>query len=213
MRKTVGWMLGVVVFLGLLVVVAPLPAKDGVASVPTEDGGTIDRPGRFLWRYIGPRLEVIVDTKHAQSDLGRDWVILSVAVSGERGKSEEISRDGVFLETPDGKRIGIPGPEEFASRFGEISSAARRAMVAADPLDFTRAGRRPCSLAFQPLPQQGVAAESVWVNVRRICTGFLYFPLESPVQPGLYHLVLTLKDGATVRVPFTLGEEETTPGK
>ncbi len=182
-------------------------ADDGVSSVPAQGQGTIDRPGRFLWRYVGPRLEVIVDTRHAQSDVGSGWVILNVAISGERGKSVEIPRKGVFLETPDGKRVGIPSAEEFARRFGEISAAARRAMVAADPLDFTRAGRRPCALNFQPLPQRGVAAESVWVNVRRICTGFLYFPLGHPVEPGTYHLVLELPDGTVVRVPFTLGEE------
>ncbi len=213
MRRSSGFVLGALLIVAAGVWAGPLagPGDDGVVPAPAEGQGTIDRPGRFLWRYLGPRLEVIVDTRHAQSDLGRTWVILNVAISGEQGKSVEIPRKGVFLETPDGTRVGIPDPQEFASRFGEISAAARRAMVAADPLDFARAGRRPCSLAFQPLPQQGVAADSVWVNVRRICTGFLYFPLGHTVEPGTYHLVIELEDGTTIRVPFTLGSEEAPP--
>lgn len=187
-----------------LVLAAGCAGMDTGGSVAGERA-RLDAPGRFLVRYQGPRIDVLVDTEYAFRSVGESWLILNVGIGGTRTRSVEIRREAVRIVTPAGEEIGIPPYEEFVAQYGSFGAAARRAAVAGDPLDYTRADRQRCSLAFQPLPQSGVALDSVWVDRRKLCTGTLYFPVASGVVPGEYQLVIELRKH-TVRIPFEVGE-------
>lgn len=174
---------------------APAPLQVTEASV--------DQAGRYISRYRGPELETIVDYQFAAASLGEEWMILNVAVAGTQAAATEVRSDSIFLRTPNGVRIPLPSYEAFAAAFSEVQSASRRAALAASPLDFTRADRRWCALAFHPLPGSAMVATSVHVTMRRLCSGPLYFKIPGGIQPGRYALMIELEE-SEVSVPFLI---------
>jgi len=191
--------IGMGFLLGLAGCTSGGPAGEATVVTPR-----VDHPGATIVRSIGPQLEVTVDYGFARASLGQRWMILQVAVSGSRAAATEIPRSAVSLRTPAGEDIPLPTYPELVKAYPEVQSAARRAVLATGPLDFTRGDRRLCRLGFLPLPQTDVALESVWVNYRQLCVGFLYFPISRGIRPGTYELRLDLK-GGTIAVPFTIG--------
>ena len=165
--------------------------------------GVIDRPGQTLVRYRGPEIEVVVSTRHAVERIGDPWLILPVGIGGTVSATTEVRRDKVTLRTPQGQRLGLMPHREFSGRYSEIAVAARQAVIAAEPLDFTRSSRAECSLSFMPLPGTDVVNEAVHVNHRRMCQGLLYFNLSEGVQPGPYRLVVELEE-RRIEVPFDI---------
>jgi predicted small secreted protein len=164
---------------------------------------TVDQPGRTLSRYRDQLLEVIVDYKFANLSQGDNWMILNVAVTSSESQAIEVRREHVLVRTPDGRKIPLPPYADFIKAYPEIQSAARRAALASDPIDFTQAGRRTCYLGFQPLPGTVAALESVFVNMRKICQGLLYFPVEGGIQPGRWEFIIEFEE-FDARVPFEI---------
>lgn len=188
--------------LGVLVAVIIL---SGPAASHAED--PIDRLGKTMVRFNSPLVEVIVDYKFAQSSLGDDWLVLNVAVTSSQSVSTEVSSSSVMVRTPDGRTIPLPPYSEFSKAYPEIQSAARRAALASDPVDFTHGGRRTCELAFQPLPGTITALKSVFVNMRKICQGLLFFPVEGGIQPGTWNFVIEFEE-FDAQVPFDLADSQ-----
>ncbi len=191
-----------------LVMVASAALLAACSSAPSGDKGlvtepTVDRPGRTIVRYRDRLVEVLVDYKFATRSVGDEWMILNVAATGLQSQSIEIRRGNVLVRTPDGRKIPLPSYPDFIDAYPEIQSAARRAALAADPLDFTHAGRRPCNLGFQPLPGTVAALESVYVNMREICHGLLFFPIQGGIQPGRWELIIEFEE-SEARVPFVI---------
>ena len=168
---------------------------------PTEP--TVDQPGKTISRYRDPLVEVIVDYKFANLNTGSDWMILNVAVTTSESRAIEVRRGHVLVRTPDGRKIPLPTYPEFIAAYPELQSAARRAALASDPIDFTQAGRQTCDLRFQPLPGTVAALESVFVNMRKICQGLLYFPVQGGVQPGRWEFIIEFEE-FDARVPFEI---------
>ena len=168
----------------------------------------IDEPGRHIVRYRDAVIEIVVDSKFAANSLGDEWMILNTAMSGMTGATTVVERKLMSLRTPDGRTIPMPGYREFNDAYPELASAIRRAQLAADPLDFTRAGRRPCSIGFFPTPGSGRSAKTA-LNVSKndICVGFLYFPVQGGIQPGNWRLIVDFEE-TRADVPFTIEAPE-----
>ena len=174
---------------------------------PSDASGSIDRLGKTMVGFESPLIEIVVDYKFAEASLGDDWLILNVAVTSSQSEATEVRSNHVFVQTPDGRKIPLPPYSQFSKAYPEYQSAARRAALASDPIDFTHGGRATCELAFQPLPGTTTALESVYVNLRKICQGLLFFPVEGGIQPGTWQFVVEFDEFET-RVPFTLGESQ-----
>jgi hypothetical protein len=167
----------------------------------------IDQPGRYIVRYRDSVIEVVLDTKFASSSLGEEWLILNAAMSGMTGGATTVERDLVSLRSPDGRTIPMPTYREFNSAYNDLASAARRAALASDPLDFTRGGRRDCLIDFFPRPGSGRAAKTaLHVTKNQLCVGMLFFPVRNGVQPGNWKLIIEFEETEAV-VPFTLEVE------
>ena len=167
----------------------------------------IDQPGRYIVRYRDAVIEIVVDTKFAANNLGEGWLVLNTAMSGMTGGSTEVKRDLISVTTPDGRTIPLPSYREFNSAYGELAATARRAALASDPLDFTRANRSDCLIDFFPLPGSGRSARTALnVNKNELCVGMLYFPVENGVQAGRWKLVVEFEETEAV-VPFVLEGE------
>jgi hypothetical protein len=168
----------------------------------------IDQPGRFIVRYRDSVIEVVLDTKFAANSLGDEWLILNAAMSGMTGGATTVERDLVSLRSPDGRTIPMPTYREFNAAYNDLASAARRAALASDPLDFTRGGRRDCLIDFFPLPGSGRAAKTaLHVTKNQLCVGMLFFPVRNGVQPGNWRLIIEFEETEAV-VPFTLEADE-----
>jgi hypothetical protein len=164
---------------------------------------TVDQLGKTISRYRDPLVEVIVDYKFANLSQGDNWMILNVAITSSESKAIEVRRGHVLVRTPDGRKIPLPSYPEFIAAYPEIQSAARRAALASDPIDFTHAGRQTCDLRFQPLPGTVASLESVYVNMRKICQGLLYFPVQGGIQPGRWEFIIEFEE-FDARVPFEI---------
>jgi len=180
-----------------------------VAGAPAPAGASesINRLGRTMVGFESALIEVVVDYKFADASLGEDWLILNVAVTSSQSEATEVRSNHVFVQTPDGRKIALPSYSDFSKAYPEYQSAARRAALASDPIDFTHGGRATCELAFQPLPGTTTALESVYVNMRKICQGLLFFPVEGGVQPGKWQFIIEFEE-FEARVPFVLGESK-----
>jgi len=190
--------------LGVLCVVAAgcgstTPAMPNPITEPM-----IDQPGRYMVRYRDAVIEIVIDTKFAANNLGEEWLILNTAMSGMTGGTTKVERDLISVRTPDGRTIPMPSYREFNAAYTEIASAARRAALASDPLDFTRGGRRDCLIDFFPLPGSGRSARTALnVSKNELCVGMLYFPVGNGVQPGNWRLIVEFEETEAV-APFTL---------
>jgi hypothetical protein len=168
----------------------------------------IDQPGRHIVRYRDTVIEIVVDSKFAANSLGDEWMILNTAMSGMAGGATMVDREMMSIRTPDGRTIPMPSYREFNAAYDELASAARRAEMAADPLDFTRAGRRDCLIDFFPIPGTGRSARTALnVTKNQLCVGPLYFPVTGGIQPGNWRLIIDFEETRAV-VPFTLEVEE-----
>jgi len=194
--------------LGPLVMLALAALLAACSSASSSKGAqlsepTIEQMGRTMVRYRDPLVEVLVDYKFANQSVGDEWIILNVAVTSSKSQAIEIRRGSVSVRTPDGRKIPLQSYPDFIDAYPEIQSAARRAALASDPIDFTHAGRLPCDLQFQPLPGTDTALESVFVNMRKICQGLLFFPVQGGIQPGRWEFVIEFEE-FEARAPFEI---------
>jgi len=193
--------------LGVLAIV-PLACGSTTPAMPNPViEPTIDQPGRYIVRYRDSVVEIVLDTKYAANNLGEEWLILNTAMSGMTGADTEIDRELVSVRTPDGRTIPLPSYREFNAAYSKIAPAARRAGLASDPLDFTRASRRDCLVDFFPLPGSGRSArKALHVSKNDLCVGLLYFPIPNGVQPGSWKLIVEFEETEAI-LPFTLEVE------
>lgn len=173
------------------------------APPPPVTQAEVEQVGATSVKYRGPDLELAMSYRFANMNLGMDWLLVDVAVTGARRLSVELKREKISLRTPDGETVPLPSQEELASAFSTIRAANQRADVAAEPLRYW-GGRRLCTLNFLVEPGSNIVMQSIWVNDERWCVGRLYFPLAGGVQPGRYELRVDLPE-SKVRVPFVLG--------
>lgn len=188
-----------VMMLASAVVFIACSSASSAMSPPGEP--VIDQPGKTISRYKGPLVEIIVDYTHAAHSLGDNWLILNVAVAGWESKAVEVRRAHVVVTTPDGRKVPLPEYADFIKAYPDIQAASRRAALASQPIDFSQGGRNTCALAFQPLPGSTVALESVYVNMREICQGLLFFPILGGVQPGQWEFNVEFEE-FDAQVPF-----------
>jgi hypothetical protein len=169
---------------------------------PTATPG-VERLGASLVRYQGPALDVLLSYRYADINLGSDWLLLDVALTGHNRAAVEVSREKVSLRAPSGDIVPLASQEEFGQAYGQLHMAIVKSEVMADPLDYY-GGRQPCALQFLVVPGEGVSLPSAWIDDRRVCTGKLFFSLPTGVQNGQYELRIDLPE-IKVRVPFKLG--------
>ncbi|MDX2435863.1 MAG: hypothetical protein QNL88_02325 [Acidobacteriota bacterium] len=172
---------------------------------PTSTGKpSVTQVGRTQVRTIGADLEGIVSYKYADSSLGDEWMIIDVALTGERNESIEVKLSDVSVLTPDGRRIPLPTQQEFIDAYPQLQSTLRRAAVASQPLEATRGGKRACDLNFLRIPGTGSTRDAIWINQRELCVGMLAFPVDGGIQPGRWKLIIELEE-SSLEIPFDLG--------
>jgi hypothetical protein len=164
------------------------------------------RLGKTVLQYKGPEADAVLSYRFADANLGADWLLLDLAMTGNSRASVEVKRERISLLTPQGEELPLPSQQEFGEAYGGLAATVERANITAEPLDYY-AGRAPCQLSFLTAPGDGLALLSVWLDDRRVCQGRLFFPLPQGVQAGRYELRIKLPE-SEIHIPFRLGENE-----
>lgn len=185
------------------------PVLSGCASGSPEAERSIypgvTRVGETIMRSVGADLEATLSYKFADSNLGDEWLVVDLALTGVGPESIEVRQDAISVVTPDGRRIPLPTQKDFIAAYPENQSLLRRAAIASEPLEATRGGRRPCELDFLRLPgTAGTTRTAIWINDRELCVGRLAFPIRGGIQPGRWRLVIELEE-SNLETPFVLG--------
>ena len=198
----VRWVLGTV--LAAIVAACGSSGSDSSkASGPAKP--SVTQVGRTQVRTVGADLEGVLSYKFADANLGDEWLIVDVALTGQRAESIEVKLSDVSVRTPDGRRIPLPTQKEFINAYPQLQSMLRRAAVASEPLEATRGGKNPCDLNFLRLPGTGSTRDAIWVNQRELCVGMLAFPVAGGIQPGRWKLIIELEE-SSLEIPFDLGQ-------
>lgn len=174
------------------------------SATPTDTPG-VERMGRSILRQNGPELLTVLGYRFANSQMGDEWMILEVALSSPGGQTAKVTRENVFLSTPNGNRLPLPTQKEFNEAYGSLRSTIARADIDRDPLNYFPPDREPCDMRFFVTPGVGVSFDEVVMNERRACFGRLFFNVPGGIQEGRWVFGIDLPE-SEIRIPFELGE-------
>jgi hypothetical protein len=174
------------------------------SATPTDTPG-VERMGRSVLRQYGPELWTVLGYRFANSQMGDEWMILEVALSSAGGRTAKVTRENVFLSTPDGNRLPLPTQKEFNEAYSSLRSTIAKADIDRDPLSYFPPDREPCDMRFFVTPGAGVSFDEVVMNDRRACFGRLFFNVPGGIQPGRWVFGIDLPE-SEIRIPFELGE-------
>ncbi|MEE4273587.1 MAG: hypothetical protein V2I67_18070 [Thermoanaerobaculales bacterium] len=169
---------------------------------PTDDPG-VERAGRYVLINKGPEAEVAVGYRHAQNNLGSEWLLLEAAVTSPPGQTARILREKVSVRTPAGAVVSLATQKDFNESYSSLQAFLRSADVVRDPMDYWPPRKQDCAFRFFVAPGQGVSFDEFSVNDFRACQGRLLFDVPGGVQPGRYVLSIDLEE-SEVEIPFTL---------
>lgn len=175
------------------------------SSVTPTDTPGVERLGRTVLRQYGPELWTVLGYKFANSQIGEEWMILEVALSSPGGQVAKVTRENVFLRTPNGNRVPLPTQKEFNEAYGSLRPTIAKADIERDPLDYFPPNREPCDMRFFVTPGTGVSFDEVVMNDRRACFGRLFFSVPGGIQPGRWVFGIDLPE-SEIRIPFDLEE-------
>jgi hypothetical protein len=184
-----------------LIVIASLALGGCSSAEPTDDPG-VDRMGQYILMSKGPEAEVVIGYRHAQNQLGSEWLLLEVAMTSPPGQTAQVERKNISVRTPAGVTIPMATQTEFGQDFASLQAFISAANVARDPMDYWPPRKQTCPLEFFVEPGRGVAYDQVTVNDFRACQGRFMFKIPGGVQPGRYVLTIDLKE-SEIRIPFT----------
>jgi len=174
------------------------------STTPTDTPG-VERLGKSVLRQYGPELWTVLGYRFATSQIGEEWMILEVALSSPGGQVAKVTRENVFLRTPNGNRLPLLTQTEFNEAYGSLRPTIAKADIDRDPLDYFPPDRQPCDMQFFMTPGAGVSFDEVVMNNRRACYGRLFFSVPGGIQPGRWVFGIDLAE-SEIRIPFDLGE-------
>lgn len=172
------------------------------SAEPTDDPG-VDRMGQYVLINKGPEAEMVIGYRHAQNNLGSEWLLLEAAVTSPPGQTARIEREKVSVRTPVGTVVPLATQKEFNQAYSSLQAFLRKADVVREPMDYWPPRKQDCPFQFFVGPGQGVSFDEFSVNDFRACQGRLLFDIPGGVQPGRYVLSIDLEE-SEIEIPFTL---------
>ena len=125
------------------------------------------------------------------------------------GKSADftLKRDGLSLETPDGKTLPLPSITEH--REGNTQALQNRAKVQRDSINyFPPTANRACGITFFPdLTSRALPRDEVELSKSRACLGRLFFRVPGGIAYGQHWLNVKFEQ-SLIRVPFRILTED-----
>lgn len=173
--------------------------------LPPQEVPVLESIGNGVVRYGDQVAWVVVDYRFARLGGGEPWLILDVGVTAADGQRATISRSGVFVRSPPGRRYPLATQQEYRQAHRELANLSRRANVAGSASYDFPGSRQPCRFNFfvSQSERRQVAFDEVYVNDNRACFERFYFHVPDGVEAGRWVLGIDLEQ-SQVRVPFDL---------
>jgi hypothetical protein len=170
--------------------------------------GAGERPGveqvsSSVVRYVGHEIGAFVSSRYAGSQLGDEWMILMVSLTGEGENPVRVERSAISLRGPEGNIFVLPSQRGFRESFGELQPLLRHAQIASPPPGNFPGFRTPCERWFFAATGDGLGFDYLDLTPHRVCSGPLVFLVPGGVQPGRWVLQIDLEE-SDVRIPFVL---------
>jgi len=182
-------------------------AGGACATSSRPPGPEVIEESRTLVRYQGRELQALVSSRWAEANLGDEWLILLVSLTGGRSAATAVSREALRVRGPSGTRYPLPSQQTFREAYPELYAALRSPdIVSLEPGSFGGL-RQPCGRWFFAGPWESFAYEELAVTSFRVCSGPLVFLVPGGVQPGRWVLEIDL-DESRVRIPFILEDQD-----
>jgi hypothetical protein len=149
----------------------------------------------------------------AQDEIGNEWMMLTVGVTLRKPtENYKLTRDDVWLSTPDGTKIPMASQQEYQAAAGKVNALNRRARVMHDSIDyFPLDASQGCALQFFSdlgKPMQAMSWDATELSWQRACLGRIFFKVPGGITVGQHWLHFKFAN-SELQVPFrTLTEEE-----
>ena len=171
--------------------------KPGVPQVMTLEG-------KFVRAAYNNEGYVILGYQPANRSIGEEWMLLEVGITvRDNVKNQDLTREALSIETPDGKTIPLPSIQEF--RAGSTQALQTRSKVQRDSINyFPPMATQACRLGFfSDLEDRAMPWDKVELSSNRACLGRLYFKIPGGIKYGQHWLNVKFKD-SLVRAPFRI---------
>jgi hypothetical protein len=164
--------------------------------------------GRYIRAAYNNEGYAILGYKTANLSVGQEWILLDVGLALRDGvPSQTLKREGLSLETPDGKTIPLASNTDY--RKANLKALEQRAKVSRDSINyFPPKAREVYRLGFfADLDQRASAWDQVELSFQRAAVGQVFFQVPGGIKHGQYWLNVKLKE-SLVRVPFRILTDE-----
>jgi len=164
--------------------------------------------GKFVRAAYNNEGYVIIGYQIVNRSIGEEWVRLEVGMSllGD-APDFKLTREGLSLETPDGKTTPLASVEDYRS--ANLQAMESRAKVQRDSINyFPPMASQACRIGFfSQLNQRVMPWDEVELSTRRACLGQIYFHPPTKITYGQYWLNVKFEK-SLVRVPFRVLTED-----
>src|SRR5262245_22413348 len=164
--------------------------------------------GRFIRAAYNNEVYAIIGYKTANLSVGQEWLLLDVGLALRDGvPSQTLKREGLSLETPDGKKVPLATNTEY--RKANLDALERRAQTSRDSINYFPPNARTVQRLgfFADLDQRASAWDQVELGFQHGSVGQLFFHVPGGIKHGQHWLNVQFK-GSLVRVPFRILTEE-----
>jgi len=164
--------------------------------------------GTFVRAAYNREGYAIIGYRIANLSVGDEWMLLDFGVTLRDGVSNfTLKRDGLSLETPDGKTLPLPSVEEYRS--AHLQALENRAKVSRDSINyFPPSANRACRIGFfNELGAPLMPWDQVELSSTRACLGRLFFQVPGGIAYGQHWLNVKFEK-SVVRVPFRILTKE-----
>lgn len=179
--------------------VVQLP-QPGVPEIVTMEG-------KFVRASYNNEGYVILGYQASNRSVGTEWMLLEVGLALlDDVPDYTLKREGISLDTPDGKRIPLATISEQREGNQEaVRQIQQRAKVQRDSINYFPVGAsRPCAILFFPeLGSRALPYDYVDLSDDRSCLGRFYFKIPGGIAYGQHWLNVPFAR-SVVRVPFRI---------
>ncbi|MGH9324103.1 MAG: hypothetical protein ACRD3V_29970 [Vicinamibacteria bacterium] len=165
--------------------------------------------GRYVRAAYNNEGYVILGYQLANLSVGGEWMLLEVGTTVRDGTPVyKLTREGLSLETPDGKTLPLPSLSEYR-KSNEVRALQLRERVQRDSINyFPPDAHRPCRIGFfSDLEDRALPWDEVELSSDRACLGRLYFQVPGGIAHGQHWLSVKFQE-SLIRVPFRILTEE-----
>lgn len=178
-----------------------LAATLACSTADTDRTPEVTQRGTYIVWYQGPEIQAELDYRWADRNLGDEWLILRLSLTGP---GTSVERQSIRIRTPDGHTLPLLDQLEFRRVYGKLRVGLDRSYAWEPPTGRFAGSREPCGQWFLVPPGQFLATSTLFLSSARVCTGPLVFQVPIGVQPGRWVLTIDLEE-SDARIPFMLG--------